>query len=74
MPSLSPAQPPSVSRRGVPFAGLKSITDIVDGEKSTRDEFEGNLNAASVALQVPRCPVLTGGAACLMTLLRLQVL
>lgn len=36
---------------GVPFAAVKSITDIVDGEKATRAEFESNLHMASCALQ-----------------------
>ena len=36
----------------VPFVALKSITDIVDGDKATRDEFESNLRTASAALQV----------------------
>lgn len=36
----------------VPFAALKAVTDIVDGERSTRNEFDCNLRAASEALQV----------------------
>ena len=42
----------------VPFVALKSITDIVDGEKSTRDEFESNLRMASSALQARMAVVL----------------
>ena len=36
---------------GAPFAALKSITDIVDGAKATREEFDANLGAAAAALQ-----------------------
>ena len=36
----------------VPFVALKSVTDIVDGPHTTREEFEGNLELASTALQV----------------------
>ena len=36
----------------VPFVALKSVTDIVDGPRSTREEFEANLEAASLVLQV----------------------
>jgi 5'-methylthioadenosine nucleosidase len=31
----------------VPFLALKSVTDIVDGEHPTQDEFLRNLDAAS---------------------------
>jgi len=36
----------------VPFVALKSVTDIVDGPRATREEFEANLEAASLVLQV----------------------
>mmetsp|Transcript_16131 Transcript_16131/g.31524 ORF Transcript_16131/g.31524 Transcript_16131/m.31524 type:complete len:301 (+) Transcript_16131:121-1023(+) len=35
----------------VPFVAVKSITDIVDGERSTQEEFWSNLDLASSALQ-----------------------
>ncbi|GAX15348.1 5'-methylthioadenosine nucleosidase [Fistulifera solaris] len=35
-----------------PFLGLKVVTDIVDGEHPTQDEFLANLLAASQSLQV----------------------
>lgn len=35
----------------VPFFGLKSITDIVDGDKTTLNEFLSNLSKASANLQ-----------------------
>lgn len=38
----------------VPFLALKAITDIVDGERATQEEFLENLHAASEALQVGR--------------------
>lgn len=40
----------------VPFVAVKTITDIVDGDKPTQDEFLENLGAAAKALQaaVPR--------------------
>jgi 5'-methylthioadenosine nucleosidase len=36
---------------GVPFVALKGITDLVDGEHATRDEFERNLATAAASLQ-----------------------
>jgi len=36
----------------VPFVAIKSITDIVDGDKPTHEEFMANLFAASKAIQV----------------------
>ena len=36
---------------GVPFIAVKAITDIVDGDKPTQDEFLENLGAAAKALQ-----------------------
>lgn len=42
----------------VPFVALKSITDIVDGEKATAREFRDNLAAASEALQAKLSRVL----------------
>ena len=36
---------------GVPFLAVKAITDIVDGDKPTQDEFMENLGAAAKALQ-----------------------
>ena len=36
----------------VPFAAIKSITDIVDGPHATRAEFEANLGTASTLLQL----------------------
>ena len=41
---------------GVPFVALKSVTDIVDGEHATRDEFERNLGIAAARLQGPPAP------------------
>ena len=40
----------------IPFIAVKAITDIVDGDKPTQDEFLENLGAAAKALQgaVPR--------------------
>lgn len=35
----------------VPFLGVKVVTDIVDGEVPTHDEFLENLHSASVSLQ-----------------------
>ena len=32
---------------GVPFIALKSITDLIDSEHTTREEFERNLGMAS---------------------------
>jgi 5'-methylthioadenosine nucleosidase len=34
-----------------PFLGVKVVTDIVDGDKPTQDEFMENLHTASVRLQ-----------------------
>ena len=36
---------------GVPFVALKSITDLVDGDTATQEEFYANLHSASDALQ-----------------------
>ena len=36
----------------VPFLALKSITDIVDGDRPAQEEFLENLHAAAKALQV----------------------
>lgn len=36
----------------VPFLALKSITDIVDGDRPPQEEFLENLHAAAQALQV----------------------
>jgi 5'-methylthioadenosine nucleosidase len=36
---------------GVPLIAVKAITDIVDGDKPTQDEFMENLGAAAKALQ-----------------------
>lgn len=38
------------ARRGVRFTALKVITDLVDGELATADEFAQNLDTASTAL------------------------
>jgi len=35
-----------------PFLGVKVVTDIVDGDKPTQEEFMSNLHAASQSLQV----------------------
>jgi 5'-methylthioadenosine nucleosidase len=35
----------------MPFMGLKVVTDIVDGDQPTQDEFMENLHAASISLQ-----------------------
>ena len=35
----------------VPLLAVKAITDIVDGDKPTQDEFLENLGAAAKALQ-----------------------
>ena len=35
----------------VPFFGLKVVTDIVDGDRPTQEEFFENLAAASASLQ-----------------------
>ncbi len=37
---------------GVPFLAVKSITDIVDGDRPPQEEFLENLHAAAQALQV----------------------
>jgi 5'-methylthioadenosine nucleosidase len=34
-----------------PFLGLKVVTDIVDGDKPTHEEFLENLHTAAVSLQ-----------------------
>lgn len=36
---------------GVPFLAIKSITDIVDGDRPPQEEFLENLHAAAQALQ-----------------------
>ena len=36
----------------VPFIALKSITDIVDGDRPAQEEFLENLHSAAKALQV----------------------
>ncbi len=36
---------------GTPFIALKVVTDIVDGDRPTQDEFFENLGAAARALQ-----------------------
>ena len=36
----------------VPYLGVKVVTDIVDGDIPTQDEFLANLHSASVSLQV----------------------
>ena len=41
----------SCALHGTPFMGLKVVTDIVDGEIATQDEFLANLHAASKSLQ-----------------------
>lgn len=40
---------------GVPFLALKSITDIVDGDRPAQEEFLENLHSAAKALQVGVC-------------------
>lgn len=35
----------------VPFVALKVVTDIVDGDRTTQEEFLENLSAASRSLQ-----------------------
>ena len=35
----------------VPYLGIKVVTDIVDGEKPTQDEFMENLASAAASLQ-----------------------
>jgi len=35
----------------IPFVALKGVTDLVDGEETTREEFESNLTAAAQALE-----------------------
>lgn len=35
----------------IPFFALKVVTDIVDGDRVTQDEFFENLSAASKSLQ-----------------------
>ncbi|KAJ1460539.1 nucleoside phosphorylase domain-containing protein [Pelagophyceae sp. CCMP2097] len=48
---------------GVPFVAIKVITDIVDGEHATQDEFLRNLATASAALQgvVPKVVAFVAG-------------
>jgi len=41
----------SCALHNVPFMGLKVVTDIVDGNQPTQDEFLENLHAASQSLQ-----------------------
>ena len=36
---------------GVPFTGIKAVTDIVDGDRPCQEEFLENLAAAATALQ-----------------------
>lgn len=36
---------------GTPMLAVKSVTDIVDGDKPTNEEFLANLHASSQALQ-----------------------
>ena len=36
---------------GTPMLALKAVTDIVDGDKATEEEFLSNLHASSAALQ-----------------------
>ena len=36
---------------GTPLVAIKVVTDIVDGEHPTQDEFLANLKSASAALQ-----------------------
>ena len=36
---------------GTPLVGIKVVTDIVDGEHPTQDEFLANLQTASTSLQ-----------------------
>ena len=38
---------------------LKGVTDLVDGEETTREEFEANLTAAARALEAKLAVVLT---------------
>lgn len=39
------------SLHGTPFFSVKSVTDLMDSEKTTQEEFLENLHAASVALK-----------------------
>jgi nucleoside phosphorylase len=43
----------------IPFVALKGVTDLVDGEETTREEFEANLTAAARALEAKLGIVLT---------------
>ena len=43
----------------IPFVALKGVTDLVDGEETTREEFEANLTAAARALEAKLAVVLT---------------
>jgi 5'-methylthioadenosine nucleosidase len=36
---------------GVPFIGIKAITDLVDGGRPSQEEFMENLHTAAAALQ-----------------------
>ncbi|CAJ1949833.1 unnamed protein product [Cylindrotheca closterium] len=47
------------SMNKVPYLGLKVVTDIVDGEFPTQDEFMANLGAAATSLQSALPKVLT---------------
>ena len=51
-----PTSAPITTMFDIPFIAVKAITDIVDGDKPTQDEFLENLGAAAKALQgaVPR--------------------
>ncbi|KIY95815.1 hypothetical protein MNEG_12148 [Monoraphidium neglectum] len=48
-----------------PVVCIKAITDIVDGDRATQDEFLENLNSAAAALQgvLPRVIEFIGGRA-----------
>lgn len=48
---------------GIPLVSVKTITDIVDGDRPTTEEFLENLHTAAVALQhaVPKVVALVGG-------------
>ena len=39
---------------GCPFVAIKAVTDIVDGEEATREEFESNLGQAARCASQPR--------------------
>ena len=38
---------------GCPFVAIKAVTDIVDGEEATREEFESNLGQAARCASQP---------------------